>query len=61
MPKECPECRTITDDDIGYCPACACQLKLKPDSVRLVRLWQYAAVAAAIGSVAASALHFLRQ
>ncbi len=60
MPKHCPECRTVTDDDIGYCPACAHQLQLEPDSVRLVRMWQYAAVAAAIGSVAASALHFLR-
>jgi len=60
MPKHCPECSTVTDDDIGYCPACACQLKHDPDSVRPVRRWQYAAVAAAIGSVAASALHFLR-
>ena len=60
MPKQCPECRTVTADDIGYCPACACQLKVGPDSESEKRLWRYAAVAVAIGSLVASILHFLR-
>ena len=60
MPKQCPECRTVTADDIGYCPACACQLKLDEDSTRLTRMWQYGAVAVAIGSIAASIIHFVR-
>ncbi len=54
MPKQCPECRSVTDDDIGYCPGCAYRLADKPDSSRLKQLWQYLAVAAATGSVAAS-------
>lgn len=60
MPKQCPECRTVTADDIGFCPACACHLKGDPSSESERRLWQYAAVAAAAGSLAASILHFWR-
>lgn len=60
MPKQCPECRTVTTDDIGYCPGCASPLKLEPDSTRMARTWQYAAAAVAVGSIAASILHFLR-
>jgi len=58
MPKQCPECRTVTEDDIGYCPGCACRLADRPEPSRLKQLWQYIVVAAATGSVAASIAYF---
>ena len=53
MPKQCPECRSVADDDIGYCPGCACKLGNAPAQSRFKQLWQFIAVAAATGSVAA--------
>ena len=59
MPKQCPECSTVTTDEIGYCPACAHQLNAaSEDWTQSPRLWQYAAAAAAVGTLAASLLHF---
>ena len=60
MPRQCPECRSITRDDIGYCPACACQLPGDRVSSGATRSWQYLAAAMAAGSIAASIAYFWR-
>jgi RNA polymerase subunit RPABC4/transcription elongation factor Spt4 len=58
MPKQCPECKSITTDEIGYCPACGFQLAGCASS-SLIERWRYMAVAVASGSVAATILYFL--
>lgn len=57
MPKQCPECASIAQDDIGYCPACACALHAEPSS-RLGKLWQSLAVIAASASIAGAAIFY---
>lgn len=56
MPKQCPECKSITTDEIGYCPACGFQLAAYVSSP--VELWQFMAVAIASGSIAATILYY---
>jgi len=56
MPKQCPECASVTQDDLGYCPACACALPVA--SSRLGKLWQSLAVLAASLGVAGAAIFY---
>jgi hypothetical protein len=59
MAKQCPECRSVADDDLGYCGACGRRFTQKrPTLVR--SMWQYALAFAAAGGIAASILSFLR-
>ena len=61
MPKQCPECASFTQDDIGYCPACACSLQAEPSS-RLGKLWQSLAVlVASVSIVGAAIFYFWRE
>jgi hypothetical protein len=56
MAKQCPDCHTRADDDLGYCGACGCPLQKPP----VPSLWPYLAVVAVAGSLAAGILSILR-
>ncbi|HLG99336.1 MAG TPA: hypothetical protein VKX49_23700 [Bryobacteraceae bacterium] len=58
MPKQCPECRSIASEDIGFCPACACQLGTGGDPWQSARQWQQMAAGIALGAVAGTMLYF---
>jgi len=61
MPKQCPECRTLADDDVGYCPGCAFSMEDVPAS-RFAELWRSLALVAASLSIAgAAAFYFWRE
>jgi len=57
MAKQCPDCRTVTQDDIGYCPACGGGLANTSQPARLSRALPLLAALAATGSIAASLLY----
>ena len=57
MPKQCPECSSFADDDVGYCPGCACMLEDQPIS-RLSQLWSSLALLAASLSIAGAACFY---
>jgi len=59
MAKQCPECSTITTDDIGYCPGCAYQLGDTPAFLHELGRWRYVAAAVAVATVTFSILHYL--
>ena len=58
MRKQCPECGTVTRDDVAYCPACACEFAPDPGFMDNVRGWQHAAGAIAAATLAATMLYF---
>ena len=58
MAKQCPECSTITTDDIGYCPGCAYRLGDASAFMHDLRRWRYVAAAIAISTVVFSVLQF---
>ncbi len=48
MPKQCPECKSVSEDDISYCGACGSKL---PNGLSLIArspLWQFVAFAAVV-------------
>ena len=60
MPKQCPECASITQNDLGYCPSCACKLHAEP-STRTGKVWQFLAVfVAGISAAGAAIFYFWR-
>lgn len=55
MPKQCPDCRSIAQDDIGYCGACGSRVM----EYRTPSFWpRLAVLAAAMGGIIASVLAF---
>ncbi|MBZ5609935.1 MAG: hypothetical protein LAP38_16870 [Acidobacteriia bacterium] len=60
MAKQCPDCRSVAEDDIGYCGACGCQLPRTRQTSSRSSVWQYVAVVAAVGGAGASILFLLR-
>jgi hypothetical protein len=58
MPKQCPDCRTIAEDDIGYCPGCARPLGDLMEPSGFKQFWQYIAIGAAAASVVTSFAYY---
>ena len=47
MAKQCPECYTVSGDDLGYCDACGCELTGRGVHASV---WQYLAIAVAVAA-----------
>jgi hypothetical protein len=58
MPKQCPDCRSVAQDDIGYCPACARRLGDLLEPRPFMQFWQYVAVGAATASIFTSIAYY---
>jgi len=58
MAKQCPDCASFTDNDLGYCRACARDLHGE-DVSRVGRVWQSMAMIAASASIAGAAIFYL--